>query len=382
MQVITPMVGELEDLRLLHEKLPEVSTDKLLLSIIVNNYNYSQFLREAIDSALNQTYLNIEVIVVDDGSTDNSREIIASYEHRIIPVLKENGGQASAFNAGFAVSRGEIVIFLDADDYLFSHTAEQVVAAWNPGVAKVQYRLQVIDALRTPLGFQPPCDRPLESGEVWRILLKKGRYGSPVTSGNGFSRAVLAQILPVPETEFRISADGYLATLVPFYGQVVSIEQALGAYRLHGSNLWAVTNGLEVEKLRKSVQHDLQKYELIRCKASELEYTVPKDLSLRDELHLRNRIASLRLNPQNHPVASDSSLGLVHKGVWAIWQYSDLQWKKRLLLSIWFIWVGLMPLRMVRPAINWLLIPESRPKSFDWMFDLFRKTFAIRKLSS
>jgi glycosyltransferase involved in cell wall biosynthesis len=367
MQVITPMVGELEDLRLLHEKLPEVSVDKLLLSIIVNNYNYSQFLHEAIDSALNQTYLNIEVIVVDDGSTDNSREIIASYENRIIPVLKENGGQASAFNAGFAVSRGEIVIFLDADDYLFPHTAEQVVAAWKPGVAKVQYRLQVIDALRTPLGFQPPCDQRLDSGEVWRILLKKGRYESPVTSGNGFSRAVLAQILPVPEAEFRISADGYLATLVPFYGQIVSIEQALGAYRLHGSNLWAVTNGLEVEKLGKSVQHDLQKYELITCKASELAYTVPKDLSLKDELHLRNRIVSLRLDPQNHPLPSDSLLGLVYSGVWAIWQYSVLDWKKRLLLSIWFIWVGLMPLPIAKLAIAWLYTPQSRPKTLNWL---------------
>ncbi len=83
--------------------------NKPLASILINNYNYGRFLHEAIDSALSQTYPHTEVIVVDDGSTDNSREIIASYEDQIIPVLKENGGQASALNAGFAASRGEIV---------------------------------------------------------------------------------------------------------------------------------------------------------------------------------------------------------------------------------------------------------------------------------
>lgn len=69
-----------------------IHTDKKLplVSIIINNYNYGRFLREAIDSALNQTYPHVEVIVVDDGSTDGSQEIITSYGDRVIPVLKEN----------------------------------------------------------------------------------------------------------------------------------------------------------------------------------------------------------------------------------------------------------------------------------------------------
>src|SRR5262245_3573828 len=98
-----------------------------LASIIVNNYNYGRFLRGAFDSTLAQAYPNKEVIVVDDGSTDESREIIASYGNQIIPVLKENGGQASAFNAGFAVSRGESVLFLDSDDLLLPSTLEKAV---------------------------------------------------------------------------------------------------------------------------------------------------------------------------------------------------------------------------------------------------------------
>src|SRR5215208_719446 len=99
-----------------HERVFDQRVSKYpLVSVLISNYNYEGFLREAVNSALNQTYPNVEVVVVDDGSTDNSREVIASYRERVVPVLKENGGQASACNAGFQVSRGEIAIFLDAD---------------------------------------------------------------------------------------------------------------------------------------------------------------------------------------------------------------------------------------------------------------------------
>lgn len=98
-----------------------------LVSILINNYNYGRFLPNAIDSALKQTYPNIEVVVVDDGSTDNSREVINSYIDQIIPVFKNNGGQASAINAGFAASKGEIICFLDADDIFLPDKVSEVV---------------------------------------------------------------------------------------------------------------------------------------------------------------------------------------------------------------------------------------------------------------
>ena len=85
-------------------------------SVLINNYNYARYLNACIDSALAQEGVDFEVVVVDDGSTDGLREIIAAYGDRIIPVLKANGGQASSFNAGYAASKGGIVCLLDADD--------------------------------------------------------------------------------------------------------------------------------------------------------------------------------------------------------------------------------------------------------------------------
>ena len=87
----------------------------LLASIIIDNYNYGRFIDETINSALNQDCENIEVIVVDDGSTDDSRDVIESFGDKIIPVYKPNGGQASALNAGFNKSKGDVIFFLDSD---------------------------------------------------------------------------------------------------------------------------------------------------------------------------------------------------------------------------------------------------------------------------
>ena len=73
----------------------------LKVSIIINNFNYGQYLGSCIESALAQTYQNIEVIVADDGSTDHSQAIIESFGASVIATYKSNGGQASALNAGF-----------------------------------------------------------------------------------------------------------------------------------------------------------------------------------------------------------------------------------------------------------------------------------------
>jgi len=90
------------------------------VSIIIPNYNGATFLREAIDSALNQEGVVVEVIVVDDGSTDSSREVIESYGDRIRSFFQQNKGACAARNAGLAAACSDYVLFLDADDHLYA----------------------------------------------------------------------------------------------------------------------------------------------------------------------------------------------------------------------------------------------------------------------
>ena len=145
--------------------------DAVLASVVVDSYNYAPFLRDAIDSALGQTYENVELIVVDDGSTDESRAVLGEYEGRIVPVLKANGGQASALNAGFAASRGDVVCFLDSDDSLEPTAVEEAVQVLkDPGVAKVHWPLWKIDAYGRPFGGvvpEPELPEPERGGSSW-----------------------------------------------------------------------------------------------------------------------------------------------------------------------------------------------------------------------
>jgi hypothetical protein len=327
-----------------------------LVSIIINNYNYEQFLPVAIGSALAQTYSPIEVLVVDDGSSDRSREIIASYGHQVRPLFKANGGQASTFNAGFAASQGEIVIFLDADDALMPEAVAKVISHWQHGISKLQYRLQVCDRWGQPLGLHPAPHKPLDQGWVWPLLLRQGNYITPVTSGNAFSRQALAQILPMPEPDYRIAADGYLNTLIPFLGPVAALEAPLGLYRMHGHNLWASGQGITGERLRNFIRHDLRRFALIQEWGGKMEPTTPPiaaaELGLQDLGHLKHRLLSLRLNPHQHPLPQDSNWQLVRAGLGATW--SQTQWLgwDRWRTSAWFLWVGSMPLPLVQPLLS------------------------------
>ena len=97
---------------------PASVTDATLVSVIITSYNYGNYLPQAIESVLAQTYKNVEIIVVDDGSTDNTQEIIKRYPG-VRSVLVHRVGAAAARNIGVQYSTGDFLVFLDADDYLF-----------------------------------------------------------------------------------------------------------------------------------------------------------------------------------------------------------------------------------------------------------------------
>ena len=334
---------------------------KQLVSIIINNYNYEQFLSKAIESAVNQSYPRTETIVVDDGSTDSSHDIIASYGDRIIPLFQPNGKQGAAFNNGFAHSKGDIIIFLDADDYLHPNAVEKIVESWKPNTAKVHYRLSVVDSEGEPKGFSlPQGEQPLDNDLAREKILSGGAYNSVPTSGNALSRKVMEQVFPIPD-QYNTTADDYLSVLIPLYGEVIAIEESLGAYRIHNSNQWALVK-LDGSRFRRFIAHDLQRCALLKEKGKALSYAVPDDLEVRAVGSVWSRLVSLRLEPKQHPIDTDRRLNLVLLGLKALWQYSDHSLKKRLFFSLWFIWVGLMPLSLAKPPIRWLFMPSERPQ--------------------
>ncbi len=134
----------------------------LKVSIIINNFNYAEYLAPCIESAIGQAYSNIEVIVSDDGSTDNSRAIIESYGSSIVATFNPNAGQAAALNAGYKRSSGDLVIFLDADDVLWPSCVSEIVRNWRADLVKIHFNLAIIDSAGNPLGrlyIKPPLPR-------------------------------------------------------------------------------------------------------------------------------------------------------------------------------------------------------------------------------
>jgi len=247
-----------------------------LVSILINNYNYDRFLAAAIDSALAQTYFNIEVIVVDDGSTDKSRSIISSYDDRIISILKSNGGQSSSFNEGVKAAKGEIIFFLDSDDLFHPQKVEKIVHFFvqnNLVCLPIIFHnlFEAIDEKGTPTNdftldkyysdwsdlarirgdrYYAVGDPYFFVGEVSKVCTADQvckfatRYrfvpfiGMP-SSSVCISCALAERLFPLPVYDhYKTNADNFMVRAASILGSVYSTNLTLTQYRLHGSNAW------------------------------------------------------------------------------------------------------------------------------------------------
>lgn len=332
------------------------------VDIVIDNFDYARFLPSAIDSALAQTHASTRVIVVDDGSTDDSRSIIASYADRIVAVLKENGGQASAFNAGWAASSADVVLFLDADDVLLPETAARVAGAFDAhrAAVKVQYGMEVIDETGVRTGVTKPASHlPLSGGDLRRdVLTFPFDLTWMPTSGNAFARWVLDRMMPIPEREFARCADWYLQYVSALFGPVVS-ERWIGAqYRVHGRNSYEPAAArLELDHVRQTVEYAAAtRTQLVRV-ADELGLHHADILSVSD---LANRLVSRRLDPTRHPIDSDSIPSLVTGGWRAASRRSDVSPAMRAMFQVWFAAMAVLPRFAAVPMAEQFLFPERR----------------------
>lgn len=317
----------------------------LTVSIVINNFNYGRFLKEAIDSALAQTYPYKEVIVVDDGSTDNSKEIIKSYGLKIQPLFKKNGGQASAFNAGFNLSKGDLILFLDADDRLHPTACEKAALLWKNDIVRIQFDMRLILEDGTPQGMtylefhhQGRC----LSGD-FRPLLFEEKLNHIATSGNVFSRSVLKAIMPLNEEDWKICADTPLVVKTPFYGKILSLNIPLADYRIHSGNAW-FRNGIitsrdylrhleltyQTQRLLKSYE-DASGYKLKACEPYENTRILWK-------AKLIHRLLEGGKDLKSH----ESVSYLVKQGMKSTWAW-PYPFFNKLWLMLWFPMATLIP---------------------------------------
>lgn len=301
--------------------------DGMLVSIVINNYNYGRYVGVAIESALGQSYPHKEIIVVDDGSSDDSLEVIRRFEGKGVQlVAKENGGQASALNRGLEVARGEMVQFLDADDLLDINCTAELVRAWEPGLAAIQFYLRLCDREGQPKPEGGTMPRRLqESGHLVQQLALGFYYYSP-TSGNFYCREALRKLFPIPESEFRLCADTYVQTGIPFVGRVKALSQTLGSYRIHGDNgFYSASFSRDPKQLRWAVDSDRRRHELIKSMADHYEVEASPRLD-RCWLPLISRQLALRIHVPDDPlIAAHSRWKLLRWGVRAAPLYGRRQ---------------------------------------------------------
>lgn len=209
-------------------------------SVVLSNYNGSAYLSEAIKSVLDQDYDNYEFIIVDDGSTDTSPEIINDYAEQhptvIVPLIeKDNEGQAAGFNKGVAASSGDIIALLDSDDLWMPSKLSNLCAFIRiTGFAALyQHNLFFI---RNDKKTEEPYRPLLYTGDLYTETCQTRRLPAFVpTSGLAFPREVLDKVLPIP-ISFRTCADGYLTRTTFCHGRVASCCESWAYYRVHEAN--------------------------------------------------------------------------------------------------------------------------------------------------
>jgi glycosyltransferase involved in cell wall biosynthesis len=213
-----------------------------LVSIVVPSYNHGRYLKEAIDSILTQSYERVELIVIDDGSTDNSREILAAYGKRFHWEVQENQGQVATLNRGWLMSKGDIIGYLSADDLLLPNSISAAVDCLrqHPEAVLSYSDFNLIDP---------------DSATVRRVTAPECSYRDMVVKmlcppGPGaFFRRTAFEKAGLWHTGYRQMLDFEYWLRLGLHGQFKRIPQILAAYRVHpGSQSFAATSIIRPEE--------------------------------------------------------------------------------------------------------------------------------------
>lgn len=227
------------------------------VTALIDTYNHESFLEQSILSVLEQglSEEELEILVVDDGSTDGTAQLVAKFAPRVTYLPKENGGQASAFNVGLAAAHGEIVAFLDADDYWLPGKLPAVLDAFHSdeSIGAIGHAIAVVEDGVTKQILAPRERLTLKLEDVHSARVFRGVKALLGSSRFSARRSVLTQVLPVPN-RLRIEADEWLFTLAAAVGRLAVLETPLTAYRMHGGNLFQTGVTARLEGIRRALE--------------------------------------------------------------------------------------------------------------------------------
>lgn len=217
-----------------------------LVSVIIPNFNYARYLPEAIDSVLNQTYAPVEILVVDDGSEDDSEAVVKAYGDRVRLIKQKNLGVAAARNHGVRESNGELLAFLDADDsWLPTKLSKQVERMLSdPELGLVHCGVEEVDPDGT-------SRRQLVAGMEGWVSRELLLFQRPVIINGGTLIVSRASFDAVGGFDTRLStaADWGFCYLVAARQRVGFVPEPLVKYRIHGSNMHANIKAMEHDML-------------------------------------------------------------------------------------------------------------------------------------
>jgi glycosyltransferase involved in cell wall biosynthesis len=206
-------------------------------SCLIVNYNYGRFLKQAVESLLSQDFpqKEREILVVDDGSTDDSVAVAESFKDKIVVLRQSNQGQAAGYEAAFAGARGEVFALGDSDDWWEPQRLSAFAEALEPAdIGLAQHYLKDVDVNGRPLKNQLPAWPAVYTIEDYI----DGRCEDAATSGLAFKRDVLMKTLPVPRTIFSWY-DEFLISHALLHSKMANIPRVLGFHRVHAANNWA-----------------------------------------------------------------------------------------------------------------------------------------------
>lgn len=350
------------------------------LSVIIANWNYRDFVGAAITSALSVDWDDKEVIVVDDASTDDSRSVIESFGCKIAGYFRPKSNHLRAHMFGFEQSTGDVMIFLDADDLLEPKVMKEIANVWRPGVSKVHFRMNTINARGAQLGTGfPQFPRINNPKRLRRVYLRTMAYTTPPGTGNAYSRDFVRTAFSMAPSTLP-SSDTILLALAPLFGDVLTIRKPLARYRIHGGNAGhlGTLRLRDTGRVRQRLREDVETAQLFTAAALQLHFSVPSDPLRRCLPHLQYRLASYLLDPAPHPFREDATLGLVCRFVRSAIGYSQLRLRERIILIAWALACAMAPLRYRWHLVLWRLDPTTRPAVIKGVLAIFTSLRAAR----